>query len=353
MVANPRDNFRRGMKYYVPKMSYASDLQLGMPTLFSLGAPAAVSATNIAAAIDADAVANTEESYATDAINAVLDGTYGRTLRMTPSGDPGNAFAIDVYGWDYLMQPMVERFTGASGSTAIIYGKKAFKYLLKTKIVTPATNAVTAALGTGWRLGLPYKGDVEWVKENGVLVPLYNRDFIETRQIDATAVIAGPSGSWVRAQFPGYVKTLIGTPNMAVGSTTDPVVTVELGGNAITGLTVTIDTSAGNVGTTVTDVPTTTGYSANNRFRAGDLIELVVADADGSGGITLQLVLTPTQFSHPDTTDPGTVSTGDPRGTYEPIMTPDGSEIIVGLRGDPSYNANGRGGLHGIQHYHP
>lgn len=349
----PRDNFRRGMKYYVPKMAYASDLQLGMPTLFSLGSPAAVSANNIATAIDADAVAGTEESYATDAINAVLDGTYGRTLRMTPSGDPGNAFAIDVYGWDYLMQPMVERFTGASGSTAIIYGKKAFKYLLKTKIVTAATNAITAALGTGWRVGLPYKGDVEWAKENGILVPVWNRDMIETRDIAGAAVAGGPSGAWVRAQFPGFVKTLIGTPNMPVGSTNDPAITVELGGVAITGLTVTIDTSAGNLGTTVTDTPTTVGYSANNRFRAGDLIEIVASDADTSGAITVQLQLTPTQFSPPDTTDPGTVSTGDPRGTYEPIMTPDGSELIVGLRGDPSYNASGRGGLHGIPHYHP
>lgn len=353
MVANPRDNFRRGFKYYVPNAQYASDLQLGMPCLFSLGSPAAVSANNIAATIDADAVATTEESYATDAINAVLDGTYGRTLRMTPSGDPGNAFAIDVYGWDYLMQPMVERFTGASGSTGIIYGKKAFKYLLKTKIVTAATNAITAALGTGWRVGLPYKGDVEWAKENGVLVPLFNRDFIETRDLAAADVAGGASGRWIRAQFPGFVKTLIGTPNMAVGSTNDPVITVELGGVAIVGLTVTVDTSAGNVGTTVTDAPTTAGYSANNRFRAGDLIEIVVADADSSGAVTVQTVLTPTQFTHPDTTDPATVSTGDPRGTYEPIMTPDGSELIVGLRGDPSTNASENGGLHGIQHYHP
>jgi len=349
MATNPRDFFRRGFKYYVPKMAYASDLQLGLPCQFSLGSPAAVSANNIAATIDADAVATTEESYDTAAVQAVLDAaTYGRTLRMTPSGNPGNSFAIDVYGWDYLGQPMIERFTGASGSTAILYGKKAFKWIWKTKIVTAASNAITAALGTGWRLGLPYKGDVAWAKENGVLVPIANRD--QEFPVDRAAAKAVAGGSeFIRIPYPGYVKSLFGTPNGG-GSTNDPVITVELGGTAITGLTVTIDTSDA-AGLTVTDTPTTVGYSANNRLRANDLVEIVAASAASAGSDRVGVVIASTQFIPGDTTDAATAITGDPRGTYEPILTPDGSEIIVGLIGDPSFNTSGNGGLHGIRQF--
>ncbi len=344
-----REAFFQGVRQYVPALQYASELIHGQPAAFSLGTPAAADNDIIDNDIDADAVAGSETAQ-----DWTADSPYGRTVTMNANADPGNAAVVDVYGFDYLYQPMVERFTHINGATSVIYGKKAFYKITKTKIVTAASNATTFDLGTGFRLGLPYKGDVAWAKEAGSLVPLFNRDTWVYRGISSTDVIAGASGSWVRAEFPGYIKTLSGTPNMAVGSTNDPVVTVELGGTAVTGLTVTIDTSAGNVGTTVTDVPTTAGYSANNRFRPGDLIELVVADADASGHITLGLELTPTQFTPPDTTDAATVSTGDPRGTYEALMTYDATgEIIVGLMGDPSLNSNDRGGLHGIQHYHP
>lgn len=351
MAANARNYFRPGFKFYVPRAQYASDLQLGLPCQFSLGSPAAASANNIAATIDADAVADTEESYATDAIQAVFDSAkYGRTLRMTPSGNPGNAFAIDIYGFDYLMQPMVERFTGASGSTAILYGKKAFKRILKSKIVTPASNAITAAVGTGARVGLPYKGDVAWAKENGVLVPVANRDVEFVIDRAAAKAVAGGT-DFIRIPFPGYVKNLFGTP-AGGGGATDPVITVEIGGTAITGLTITIDTSD-TTGLTVTDTPTTPGYNANNRFAANGLVEIVAAAAAGAFGDRIGITAASVQVIHGDTTDPATVSTGDPRGTYEALTPADGTEWIVGLIGDPSYNASENGGLHGIQQYHP
>lgn len=347
-MAVARRNFAglEGINGYVPGMAYSAQLVHGQPTPVSLGSPAAVDADEVINDVDADAVATTVATASWTASEP-----YGRTLRVTPGGDPGNSFAFDVRGFDYLGQPMVERFTGANGSTAILYGKKAFKRVTSTKIVTAATNAIVADVGTGFRVGLPYKGDVMWAKENGAFVHLYKRNIVAKSELAAASVAGGPSGAWWYADFPGYIAGIRGTPRMPVGSTNDPVVTVELGGVAVVGLTVTIDTSAGNVGTTVSDAPTTAGYSANNRFRPADLIELVVADADSSGDITVDLVLTSTQVLAADETDPGTTVTGDPRGTYEPLLTPDGSEIIVGLVGDPGVNANSRGGLHGIQHY--
>lgn len=332
-----------GINNYVPAMSFAASMVHGEPAPFSLGTPAAVSATAIAAATAANSVAATRVNYA-----YTTDARFGRTLRLTPSADPGNSAAIDIFGRDYLGQPMVERFTGANGATAILYGKKAFYTVEYSKIVTAATNAVTWGIGTGWRFGLPYKSDVSWVKENGVFVGLGKRD--QTFYFDrAPAEAVAGSSRWLRAPFPGFVKTLIGTPNGG-GGATDPVITVKLATVAIVGLTVTVDTSVTD-GTTVTDLPTTVGYNANNRFRSGDLIEVVSAAAAGAFGDRLGLELTPTQYSLPDVTDPQTTTTGDPRGTYEPLMTPDGvAEIILGLMGDNFVNSSGNGGLHGIKH---
>lgn len=343
MTIRDRVSLFTGINNYVPAMSYASNLALGAPTEFSLGTPAAVSANVIAAATAADAVAGTRVDY-----TYTTDGRYGRTLRLTPSGNPGNSAAIDVFGRDYLGQPMVERFTGASGATAILYGKKAFKTVDYTKIVTAASNAVTWAIGTGFRLGLPYKADVAWAKEGGVLVPLFKRDTIYYADRGAADAVAGNS-KWIKSPFPGFVKTLVGTPDGG-GGATDPVIIVKLATVAIVGLTVTIDTSD-TAGLTVTDVPTTVGYSANNRFIAGGLIEIVGAAAAGAKGDRVGLELTPTQLSLPDLTDPNTNVLGDTRGTYESLAVFDAAtEITVGLVGDPWVNASGNGGLHGIRH---
>lgn len=332
-----------GSNMYVPKMQYSGALVHGRTTVFSLGSPAAVDNDIIDTDIDADATVGTETTQS----NYSLDGTYGRTLTMNANADPGAGGIVDVYGLDYLNQPMVERFTFVSGSTAVLYGKKAFKTVQKTKIVGAAANATTYDLGTGWRLGLPFKGDLQWAKENGVYVPIYKRD--EIIWIDRAAAKAVAGGTdFVYIPFPGFVKTLYGVP-AGGGGATDPVITVELGGVAITGLTVTIDTSD-VTGLTVSDTPTTAGYSANNRLRTGDKVEIVAAAAAGAFADRIGLEITPTQFSHPVVTDPQTTTTGDPRGTYEPLLTPDGSEIIVGLVGDPAFNASGNGGLHGIRH---
>lgn len=337
-----------GINNYVPGLQYDAGLVHGQPTEFSLGTPAAADDDIIAAAVDGDAAANTEETYA-----YTSDSPYGRCLQVKVSGDPGAAGSvIDVYGFDWLGQPMIERFTTSNGSTAIQYGRKAFYRVTKTKIITAATNAITLKVGTAYRLGLPYKSDIQWAQEAGVFVPLYKRDVTVWRDLAGAGIAGGPSGAWVYVDFPGFVKTIRGVANMPAGSTNDPAVTVELGGTAITGLTVTIDTSGAATGALVSDTPTTAGYNANNRFRPGDLLEIVATDADSAGAASIGLELTPTQFSLPDTTDPATRVTGDPRGTYEPLTAPDGStKYVVGLMGDKSVNSSGNGGLHGIRHY--
>lgn len=334
-----------GANMYVPAMSYGSDLVEGQPTAFSLGSPAAISANNIATAIVANAIAGTIERY--DTITVCADAAYGRSLRMTPSGNPGNSFAIKVSGRDYLGQAMSETFTGASGSTAIIYGRKAFYGRIFTTIVTAASNAITAALGTGTFLGLPYKSDVEWAKEGGVFVPHFKRDVI-LGQDRATALAIAGGSIFVRSPCPGFVKN-VRAWSTGAGSTNDPVITVKLATVAITGLTVTIDDNVSTTAAVVVGTPTTPGYNANNRLAAGDVIEIVGTAAASAATDHVEVTVTPTQCLLADTTDPATALTGDTRGTYDAIATLNGAtEIIVGLLGDNAVNAAGNGGLMGI-----
>ena len=54
----------------------------------------------------------------------------------------------------------------------------------------------------------------------------------------------------------------------------------------------------------------------------------------------------------PDFTDPATLTTGDPRGTYTPTTTPNGTKVIeVQCELSNFVNAANNGGLHGIKHF--
>lgn len=54
----------------------------------------------------------------------------------------------------------------------------------------------------------------------------------------------------------------------------------------------------------------------------------------------------------PSLTDPQTATTTDPRGTYDPTTTLNGSTVIeVDIQYSNTVNASGNGGLHGIRHF--
>ena len=86
---------------------------------------------------------------------------------------------------------------------------------------------------------------------------------------------------------------------------------------------------------------------------SGDVLGLPYAsvralseEADGA------LVSTVGTLVGPVLTDPQTATTGDPRGTFDPQTTIDGSKRITGTFVASSYvNSSGNGGLHGIKHY--
>lgn len=334
-----------GTNSYVKAMQYSAELTHGQPTAFSLGSPAVGSANVIAAAVAANPAANT-----INALAYTSDAKYGRMLALTISGNPGNACVHDVYGFDWLGQPIIERYTGANGATAILYGQKAFYRVTQIKAITPATNAVTYAIGTASRLGLPFKGDVAWAMEGGLQVVVNKRDVVLGNDRPAALAVAGGS-VFVRAPSPGFVKNVQGFA-FSGGGGANPVLTVKLATVAIIGLTATIVDNTTTTAAIVSGVPTTPGYNANNRCITGDLIEIAGAAAAAAAGDHVQVTFTPTQFLLPDLTDPATALTGEPRGAYDPLVALNGAtEIIVGLVGDNAVNAAGNGGLHGLKHF--
>jgi hypothetical protein len=225
-----RQAFAPGINCYVPAMQYgASVIGLG-PTRFDLGIPATAGA--IATLISAQGAIG---SVTYLSVPLVIDARYGRTISVTPSGVPGNANEFVLCGYDYLGQPLSERFLGSAAAATPIVGLCAWKIIVGTKLLVAATNAVTMSITTGVSLGIPYKG----------------------RIIAATE----------------------GTTEMT--------------------------------------------YAQINTNK----VEAVL-------------------------TDPATVATGDPRGLYTPTTAPNGVlRYGIVMNGDPSVNAAGNGGLHGIKQF--
>jgi hypothetical protein len=162
--------FPQGVNMYVPAMSGSADLQLNTPQVFDLGKPALSLSGNVMAAASVNMqAANGTEVLQT--LNWVSDAPYGRQIGVLVSGVPGGAgTTVRLLGWDYLGQPVAEDVTVGAAVATVVYTDKAFYRLAKTRIIATATNAVTAQVGTGPKLGLPYKSFLSWIKEDGVVL---------------------------------------------------------------------------------------------------------------------------------------------------------------------------------------
>lgn len=209
MGLRDREAFHPGINMYVPGMQLANGVTLHGPGIYNLGKPAAAGAAAVASGIAANAIAGTIAF-----VTWTSDARYGRLLNMTPSGVPGNNNVLDIYGFDYLGQPMVERITGAAAASTAVLGKKAFYRVTHTKIVTAATNAITFTLGTQVGLGLPYKGTVMIAREGGVAsaITVVAPDLTDPQ----TAITGDPRGVYTPAGAPNgvldYELSIMGNP---------------------------------------------------------------------------------------------------------------------------------------------
>ena len=144
IMPNPT-NFPRRINMYVPAMAYSADVNFNGETRVNFGAPLAAVTTSILNA--ASIAAGTQIDLS--AVPAIAD-LYGRNIQIAASA----AFStvVTIYGWDYLGQPIAEALTG-NGATPVV-GNKAFKSF---NYATYTAAAVTLSIGTGVKLGLPYK----------------------------------------------------------------------------------------------------------------------------------------------------------------------------------------------------
>lgn len=208
MTKTIRTYYPPGINLYVPGAQYSSDLVPEGVNYFSLGTPALGSAGDITTGIVANAAALTETLF-----SYTVDSPYGRLIISTPSADTGAAGVYDIHGYDYLGQYMIERFTHGGGAGAAVNGKKAFYKIIKSVIITPASNAVTYGLRrSATKLGLPYKGIVVHARENGVMVapPAINVNVIDLTD-PQTNVTGEPRGIYTGiTAFNGVLKIEVG-----------------------------------------------------------------------------------------------------------------------------------------------
>jgi len=207
-----RQFFQQGVNNYVPAAQYACGPLHAAPERLTLGSPAAASPTFITTLVPgATANGAVINSIAYLATPKLLDATYGRTITVTPSADPGaTTLVVGVVGYDYLGQPMQENITLPNGASALVAGLKAFYLVIGTRVVTLATNTVTFSVGSGLRLGLPYKSRIVSARENvtdltyAQINTAHNPPVLTDPQ---TAVTGDPRGTYTRLTAPDGTYT--------------------------------------------------------------------------------------------------------------------------------------------------
>jgi hypothetical protein len=151
-----------GTNSYVPGMAYSGSAGVSLgPSRHTLGTPA--TAGTIATLISGQGALG-PISYLSSPLR--LDSTYGRTISLIASAAPtGTALTVDVVGYDYLGQPMVERINIGVGVATAVLGLKAWGWIAGTRLNSAAGNAVTFSVSAGVSLGLPWKGTIVAAKE--------------------------------------------------------------------------------------------------------------------------------------------------------------------------------------------
>lgn len=178
-----RQAFALGVNAYVPAMQMAPHVGNLGSLRYNFGVPAAAGA--LATLISAQGAVG-PITYLAAPIK--IDARYGKTITVTPSGVPGNANVTDVIGYDYLGQPMFERFTGSAAAATPLVGLKAFGWIIGTRVNVAATNAITNSIGSGVSLGLPFKGQIMTAKEGTTIMT-----FAQINTNSVAAVLTDPA----------------------------------------------------------------------------------------------------------------------------------------------------------------
>lgn len=347
--------YQEGINMFVPGMQYSAEVIHRAPVLVSLGTPSAIDADGI----HNDLVLNgavTVTKYASDfvagtgGIGRYADAKYGRVVQVTPSADPGHAVVVNLWGVDYLQQPIKETITLANGVTTVMYSQNAFWRLDKITSDGAATNAVTGDIGWADRFGVPFAVERPLdATEGGYAM---SRNTAYDRIKSAGFAIANAANADVTVLEDGWWCGWYGL--YTTGMTTALSAITGFGAPVATARTA-FDGTAPIAAIGFQFGPGALPSSSWLRVARGDVVRLT-SDGGGTAGVADMEFLFSADgqfdFIGKDTTDPATATTGDPRGLYLPMRAASGA-IEYKFRYYPSFdvNASGNGGLHGIKHY--
>lgn len=199
-----RQGFMQGVNTYVPAMQWSTSIDVQDGSVFNLGRPIAPGTPQ---SINFGANDTGAKLYLSSPL-VFTDTPYGRNVVVGVTTAPtGAATALQIFGEDYLGQPMTEQFALA-GAT----GKKAFYRVLGATIVGGSTVAAVLTVVRGALLGLPFKGTVEYAKENNVQLDpgtLFAKCVAPDLTDPATSTTGDPRGMYTPTGAPDGVKEYV------------------------------------------------------------------------------------------------------------------------------------------------
>lgn len=182
------DFFPARVNMWFANCKYAADVENGgigkieLPALVAADTNGILSAQSIAAAVDTSTFADTYS-------DSVM-GKFGRNVTVVASGAATSK--VQVYGTDYLGQPIKEELT--LNGTSAVAGKKAFKRI--ERVTAGTTAGTTIDLGWGNVFGLPYKLlDVYTEMVDGAETSDAGT-FVKGSDTAQTATSTDPRGTW-------------------------------------------------------------------------------------------------------------------------------------------------------------
>lgn len=313
-------------------------VEAALPSFVDLGTPAVADPNHIIDAATSTELPDTETvtyTTANDGVSPIDNGDTPAPADVDTEDGVVNVWTIDaprnmemlvthgssivamtatITGYDEFGEKVVEDLAvTATGTSKTAVGLKSFKHILSIAFTAAANaEANTANVGTGDRLGLPMAlndlSDLIAFTADG------ESEFKTVRvrfEVEATEYAAGTS-VFVVAPVKGEVHKVATVVTTA--TTGEQTVTVELGGVAVAGLSVTIVTSS-----SVGDIDSDTGTAgdATAQVEKDGAIEIDVTATPTAGAIEGYVEIIPTGIVVADATTV-TATTGDVRGTVEP-----------------------------------
>lgn len=258
--------------------------------------------TTAAAAIAAAALAGTN----TVPRNVVASWTGTAVLTITGTDEYGNT--------------IVEK----SGSGTSLTGKKAFKTVTG---ISSSANITSLTVGSGNVLGLPAflsnQANVITVKEGSTIYDKASKLYLNT----TSPSLADAGQVYGVSPIGGHITDVYAVTNTAV-ATADAAITVKSAAGTVGTMTIALSGSAVGVVDSVASL-------ANTKVLAGETVEIENDGAASAGVVDYTTVIEPGGLLVAGVSSAATATTGDVRGTYEPLATLDGTVEITLLVAEP------------------